>query len=121
MVRVSAPLVVLLGRARTAGLHISATDGRLHITGPREHGALARALLARKPDVLTLVDAYNGPPRLLDWQAAAVRDPAPCVLCGRPALLRDPYDGVPMHRTCAERAVRWGLPTTSVQGAVTAA
>mgnify|MGYP001233687543 FL=1 len=121
MVRVSAPLVVLLGRARTAGLHITATDGRLRVTGPREHGALARALLARKPDVLTLVDAYNGRRRLLDWQAAAVRDPRPCVLCGRPALLRDPYDGVPMHRTCAERAVRWGLPTTSVQGAVTAA
>lgn len=113
-------LIVLLGRARTAGLHISATDGRLHITGPREHGALARALLARKPDVLTLVDAYSGRRRLLDWQAAAVRDPRPCVLCGSPALLRDPYDGVPMHRTCAERAVRWGLPTASAQGTAAA-
>lgn len=120
MVRVSAPLVVLLGHARTAGLHITATDGRLRVTGPREHGALARALLARKPAVLTLVDVYNGRRRLLDWQAAAVRNPRPCVLCGRPALLRDPYDGVPMHRTCAERAVRWGLPVRH-QGASVAA
>jgi hypothetical protein len=120
VVRVSELLIVLLGRARTAGLRITATGGRLHITGPREHGALARALLGRKPDLLPLVDVYNGRRRLLDWQAAAVRDPRPCVLCGSPALLRDPYDGVPMHRTCAERAVRWGLPTASAQGTAAA-
>lgn len=104
------PLLVLLGRARTAGLHITATEGRLRITGPREHGALARALLRRKDEVLALVDIYNGHRRLLDWRAAAVRGPAPCILCGGPSLLRDPHDGTPLHRTCAELAIHRGLP-----------
>src|SRR5690554_7949355 len=82
------PLLVLLGRARTAGLHITATDDRLRITGPREHGALARVLLRRKGELLPLVDIYNGRRCLLDWRAAAVRGPAPCILCGGPSLLR---------------------------------
>src|SRR5690554_8193908 len=107
------PLLVLLGRARTAGLHITATDGQLRITGPREHGALARALLRRKSEVLFLVDFYNGRRRLLDWRAAAVRGPAPCILCGGPSILRDPHDGTPLHRTCAELAIHQGLPITT--------
>lgn len=38
----------------------------------------------------------------LDWSSATVGDPAPCVLCGKPALMRSPR-GVPCHKTCAER------------------
>lgn len=42
---------------------------------------------------------------LLDWRHAKVADPAPCVLCQKPALLRSPDKGVPCHKTCAERWV----------------
>src|SRR5690606_34023947 len=107
------PLLILLGQARTAGLHITATEGRLRITGPREHGALARALLRRKSEVLFLVDVYNGRRRLLDWSAAAVRGPAPCILCGGPSILLDPRDGTPLQRTRAARAIHQGLPSTT--------
>lgn len=61
-------------------------------------------------ELTALVDIYNGRRRLLDWRAAAVRGPAPCILCGSPSLLRDPHDGTPLHRTCAELAIQRGLP-----------
>lgn len=38
----------------------------------------------------------------LDWRNARVADPAPCVLCGKPAFLRSPDKNVPCHKTCAE-------------------
>ncbi len=41
-------------------------------------------------------------PGCLDWRRATVASPAPCVLCGKPALLRSPGKGVPCHKTCAE-------------------
>src|SRR5690606_42149284 len=72
-----------------------------------------RALLRRKDELLPLVDIYNGHRRLLDWSAAAVRGPAPCILCGGPSILRDPHDGTPLHRTCAERAIHQGVPITT--------
>ncbi|MGW3144883.1 hypothetical protein ACWDG1_09410 [Streptomyces sp. NPDC001177] len=42
------------------------------------------------------------PGTLLDWRHAKVGDLAPCVLCGRPALMRDPDTGRPTHKVCAE-------------------
>ena len=44
------------------------------------------------------------PPRVvLDWRKATVSDqPAPCVLCGLPALCRSPVKDVPCHKGCAE-------------------
>jgi hypothetical protein len=40
---------------------------------------------------------------VLDWRKGQVSDtPAPCVLCGRPALCRSPGRGVPCHKGCAE-------------------
>lgn len=42
-------------------------------------------------------------PRLLDWSRAAVGDPAPCIACGRPALLRHPETAQPHHKVCDER------------------
>ncbi|MFF8482381.1 hypothetical protein [Streptomyces antibioticus] len=42
------------------------------------------------------------PGLLLDWRHATVGDPKPCVLCGRPALMRDPDTGRPTHKVCAE-------------------
>lgn len=39
----------------------------------------------------------------LNWRSATVADtPKPCVLCGRPALLRSPDKGVPCHKVCAD-------------------
>jgi hypothetical protein len=40
--------------------------------------------------------------RFLDWRHATVADPAPCVICGKPAHLRSPGKGRPCHKTCAE-------------------
>ena len=40
---------------------------------------------------------------VLDWRKGQVSDqPAPCVLCGRPALCRSPVKDVPCHKGCAE-------------------
>ena len=34
------------------------------------------------------------------WQHAEVLDPAPCIVCGRPAHLRHPSTGQPAHKVC---------------------
>ena len=40
---------------------------------------------------------------VLDWRKGQVSDtPAPCVLCGLPALCRSPARDVPCHKGCAE-------------------
>lgn len=54
-------------------------------------------------------------PTRLDWSRAIVGDPAPCVVCRRPALLRHPETGRPHHKVCAEPAPA----PTSVQPAAT--
>lgn len=38
-----------------------------------------------------------------DWSKARVGDPAPCVDCGRPALMRDPISHKPRHKVCGDR------------------
>jgi hypothetical protein len=43
------------------------------------------------------VKAEPGP---VDWRHAPVRDPLPCVICGRPALLRHPVTGRACHKVC---------------------
>ncbi|MDQ0831951.1 hypothetical protein QF032_003795 [Streptomyces achromogenes] len=43
-------------------------------------------------------------PIRLDWSRAKVGDPAPCIACGRPALLRHPETDQPHHRNCDEPA-----------------
>jgi hypothetical protein len=50
-------------------------------------------------------NATSAPPVrvVLDWRKAQVSDqPAPCVLCGLPALCRSPVRDVPCHKGCAE-------------------
>jgi hypothetical protein len=40
---------------------------------------------------------------VLDWRKGQVSaQPAPCVLCGQPALCRSPGKDVPCHKGCAE-------------------
>ena len=39
---------------------------------------------------------------VLDWRHARTGPPAPCVLCGEPALCRLPGTGEPCHKGCAE-------------------
>lgn len=39
---------------------------------------------------------------VLDWRHAQVGPPAPCVLCGKPAICRSPAKGAPCHKGCAE-------------------
>jgi hypothetical protein len=40
---------------------------------------------------------------VLDWRKGQVSaQPAPCVLCSRPALCRSPAKDVPCHKGCAE-------------------
>lgn len=39
---------------------------------------------------------------LLDWRHASVGDPAPCVTCRKPALMRNPDTNQPQHKVCAE-------------------
>jgi hypothetical protein len=101
-------LLGLLSNARTAGFEIDRdADGLLRIRGPRTAETLARALLARKAEVLTAVHVWNGRAGVLDWRHARVLDnPWPCVLCGARTLLLDPWDGEPMHKSCAEAAIR---------------
>ncbi|MEH1011719.1 hypothetical protein V6U90_01125 [Micromonospora sp. CPCC 206060] len=39
----------------------------------------------------------------LDWtRTGSAGDPAPCVICGHPAICRSPK-GVPCHKVCAEQ------------------
>lgn len=44
-------------------------------------------------------------PTQLDWRQSSVGDPAPCVVCRRPALMRHPETGQPHHKVCGEPAV----------------
>lgn len=39
----------------------------------------------------------------LDWSKHRIGSPAPCRVCGKPALMRDEY-GQPCHKVCAEQA-----------------
>jgi hypothetical protein len=66
----------------------------------------------------------------LDWSSHGPAGPAgvgalaPCVHCGRPALLRHPTTGRPCHKTCAERqpalpAGRAGAAATLPDGLAT--
>lgn len=45
------------------------------------------------------------------WSHADLDDLAPCVLCGTPAMLRDPYTNQPCHLACAQaQATERGEP-----------
>jgi hypothetical protein len=76
-----------------AGIRMSVRPGgALDIRGPSAAGHLGNALRERQREVLAL---YG-------WAGASVGQPAPCAICRRPAILRDPVDGRPCHKTCAD-------------------
>lgn len=103
-------LIQTVAAALAAGATITRDADRLIVRGPQAVRSYARALLARKDEVLTLVDYLTGGASALVWRTAKVADrPGRCVLCGKGALLLDPYDGRPCHKTCAEQAL---APTT---------
>jgi hypothetical protein len=98
-------LIDLFRQARSAGLRLADDDGTLRIRGSRTHDALARELLARKPQVLAAVNVYNGAVAFLDWRRFPVSQTVqPCVICRRWTLLLD-RDHRPCHKGCAERAI----------------
>lgn len=77
--------VTLLQQARQAGLNVEARGGKLRVTGPRHLESLARALLARKQEIMSLLDESNPDLRLTpadlspDWrieweERAAIRE-----------------------------------------------
>lgn len=98
-------LVHLLAQARDVGLTIEHDGAGIRVTGPRTAGPLVHALQERRQEVLTVVDYLTGRAAALDWQRAEVSRQTTCLLCRRPAYLRDPYDHQPMHKTCAEAAL----------------
>ena len=44
--------------------------------------------------------ARHAPAGPVDWRTARVADLQPCVVCGRPALLRHPLTQRPHHKVC---------------------
>lgn len=115
-------LVQLLAQARRHGLEIDRDGGRLLVRGPRSAAPLVNAILARKGEAFAFVELYNGRAVFLDWggeHRAQVADrPAACLLCGRKALLRDPFDGKPCHKACVEATLS---PTEALATGGTAA
>lgn len=94
------PLLLIIQQAHQIGVRLQRHhDGSLGIRTNAAADAVARALRARDQDVL----------RLYDWTRAGTADAAPCLLCGRPALLRDPVDGRPCHKVCCDALTRSNL------------
>ena len=92
------PLIRLVAQAVAAGVTIGHSEhGALTLTGTALEGrALAKQL--RTHDIAVL--------GLYDWRHAVVADPQPCLLCGRPAILRDPVDNRPAHKVCVDDLIR---------------
>lgn len=106
----AAPIAALVAEAKTAGVQIGHGDsGALTLRAPKSAAPLALALRAREAEVTAYLrrgatfDPYA-------WQRAKVADPAPCVHCGQPAILRHPDTGLPCHKVCDDASHG---PTTS--------
>jgi hypothetical protein len=103
---VTTPLIALLIQARETGIVLSRQGDRLNLAGPHTVGPVMRALAARKADIWAAWDYLTGAAAVLDWTDGTVaRRAAPCQLCGRYTPIRDPYDRLPHHKTCSERAL----------------
>ena len=107
-------LIEQVAQALAAGATIGRDGEDLVLRGPRSARPALKALSGHKADVLSLVDSIAGRTAGLNWRDATVGERSGrCVLCRRWALLRDPRDGQPMHKVCAEQALRRTAATTS--------
>lgn len=90
-------VTALVAEACAVGVQIGYTaDGALTLRAPKIAAPLARALRARETEVL----------KLFDWTHARVAEAAPCALCHRPAILRDPAESRPCHKVCVDALIR---------------
>jgi hypothetical protein len=114
VVGVSAHLIHILIEARRAGLELArGPEGKLIVRGPRMASYLVIRILDHKEQILDgYVDFYSGAAGCLNWRTAVVGEKAKrCILCGRWAILRDPIEGKPLHKVCAENGIRSeGMP-----------
>jgi len=95
------PATLLLRRARSAGVTISRTPkGALALDIPPSATALTAELHEREQQLAAL----------FDWRRAPVTNPAPCLLCHRPALLRDPAEQLPAHKVCVDLLLHSSAP-----------
>lgn len=90
------PIVALMAQAAAVGVRVQRiSEDHLDILAPPAAAPAAKLVRSRAAEVL----------RLFDWTHAAVAAPAPCLLCQRPAMLRDPVDSKPCHKVCADAAL----------------
>jgi hypothetical protein len=95
------PVVILARRAHAAGVIISrAPKGPLTLDIPPGADAIAADLHRCEQHLAAL----------FDWRNAPVADPAPCLLCTRPALLRDPAERQPAHKVCVDTLLHHPAP-----------
>ena len=97
------PATLLLRRARAAGVTVFRTPnpkGALALDIPPDAAALAAELREREQQLSAL----------FDWRHAPVAKPAPCLLCHRPALLRDPAEQLPAHKVCVDQLLDGSAP-----------
>jgi hypothetical protein len=95
-------LIQLLIQAHETGLVLQRQQERLIIRGDPSAAAISRELLARKHQVFQLLPLYQGALTGLDWSRGETGEPAACILCGKPALCREPWEHQPCHKVCAE-------------------
>lgn len=93
----TASATALLQRAHRANMDVCRYGDQIKVTGGGpDVEEITAELTLRKAEVLALLSTPA-----LDWRTHAVGRPAPCRLCGRPAMMRD-ADGLPCHKVCAE-------------------
>ncbi|WP_034260710.1 hypothetical protein [Actinospica robiniae] len=89
--------------AQPYGFHYGepSTIGRVHVPRDRDSALDATAWRAAPPSTDFATGRLLPPvPPVEAWQYAEVGDPAPCIVCGRPAHLRHPGTGQPAHKVC---------------------
>ena len=129
--------LALLRAADAAGLTVNVDGGRLVIRGPRSADATARALIERKPEIVTLLSAgkerladetfqTDGPPKLdrrdgipEDWhQGVCTLIKLPCPASVQPARWdRLQLDAATFYETWAAQASALGWTAHDLFGA----
>ena len=89
--------VILLRKAREAGLRVSARDGRLVVEGPRRLEPLARSVLAEKPRILRALEQETD---AVAWRLEAMRPQVPQA-GAIPLLLARPGMSFPPGTCCS--------------------